>query len=50
MTTRNSILYASVSGLVDVALDVKKYVKSVYGASSPQYKQVSKIEFKNRTK
>jgi hypothetical protein len=50
MTTRNSILYAPVSGLVDVALDVKKYVKSVYGASSPQYKQVSKIEFKNRTK
>lgn len=44
--TRNSILYAPTSGLVDMAGDVKKYVKSVYGATSPQFKQVSKLEFK----
>lgn len=44
--TRNSILYTPTSGLVDIAGDVKKYVKSVFGASSPQYKQVSKLEFK----
>lgn len=44
--TRNSILYAPTSGLVDIAGDVKKYVKSVYGATSPQFKQVSKLEFK----
>jgi len=43
--TRNSILYAPTSGLVDVALEVKKYVKSVFGATSPQFKQVSKLEF-----
>ena len=48
--TRDSILYGKTSGLVDVALEVKKYVKSVFGATSPQYKQVSKLEFKRPKK
>ncbi len=48
--TRDSILYATNSGLVDVALDVKKYVKSVFGATSPQFKQVSGLEFKRPKK
>lgn len=48
--TRDSILYGQTSGLVDVALEVKKYVKSVFGATSPQYKQVSKLEFKRPKK
>jgi len=43
---RNSILYKELTGLVDIALDVKSYAKSVYGAGSPQYGQISKIEFK----
>jgi hypothetical protein len=43
---RNDALYKENTGLVDIALDVKSYVKSVYGASSPQYKQISKLEFK----
>ena len=43
---RNSLLYQEIAGLVDVALEVKKYVKSVFGATSPQYKQISKLEFK----
>jgi len=43
--TRNQILYAPKTGLYDVAQEVKKYVKSVFGATSPQYKQVSKIKF-----
>jgi len=42
---RNNILYNENTGLVNIALDVKKYVKSVFGAASPQYKQVSKIKF-----
>jgi hypothetical protein len=46
MITRNNILYQDNTGLVDIALEVKKYVKSVFGATSPQYKEVSKIEFK----
>ena len=45
---RNNSLYNPLTGLVNTALDVKKYVKSIFGASSPQYKQVSGLEFKNR--
>jgi hypothetical protein len=45
MISRDAVLYAIDTGLVDIALDVKKYVKSVFGATSPQYKQVSKLEF-----
>lgn len=48
MIARNKILYLETSGLVDTALEVKKYVKSVFGATSPQYKQISKIEFKKQ--
>ncbi|WP_298138005.1 hypothetical protein [Flavobacterium sp.] len=42
---RNSLLYTNTSSLVETALDVKKYIKSVFGASSPQYKQVSSLKF-----
>ena len=42
---RDETLYATTYNLVEVALDVKKYVKSVYGATSGQYKQVSGIKF-----
>ena len=44
---RNEILYKPDTGLVDIALAVKTYVKSLYGATSPQYKQISGLEFKN---
>lgn len=43
--TRNQVLYTTKTGLYDIAQEVKKYVKSVFGATSPQYKQVSKIKF-----
>lgn len=42
---RNNTLYAEGTGLVDLALLVKKYVKSLYGTDSPQYAQVSGLEF-----
>jgi hypothetical protein len=32
--------------LVDLAFEVKKYVKSLFGATSPQFKQVSGLQFK----
>lgn len=44
--TRNDVLYKEKTGLVDIAMDTKTYIKSLFGASSPQYKQVSKLEFK----
>ena len=43
--TRNAILYTPVTGLVDIAQEVKNYIKSVYGATSAQYKQAAKIKF-----
>jgi hypothetical protein len=42
---RNSILYDDTAGLYEIAQNVKKYVKSVYGATSPEYSNVSKIKF-----
>ena len=44
--SRNDILYKANTGLVDIALDTKTYIKSLYGATSPQYKQISKLDFK----
>jgi hypothetical protein len=43
---RTKLLYLPVTGLVDVAGECKSYVKSVFGATSLEYKQVSKISFK----
>lgn len=43
---RNDVLYADDSGLCDRAALVKKYIKSLYGASSPQFEQVSGLEFR----
>ena len=43
--SRNDILYKTNTGVVDIAFDVKVYVKSVFGATSPQYKQISKLKF-----
>jgi len=42
---RRALLYTEGSGLIDVALAAKQYVKSVFGAASPQYKQISNIPF-----
>lgn len=42
---RNEVLYKTNTGLVDLAIDTKTYIKSVFGAMSPQFKLVSKLEF-----
>ena len=42
---RNDIMYKENIGLVDIALDIKTYIKSVYGATSPQFKQISGLKF-----
>lgn len=44
---RNDVMYKPNTGLVDVALDSKSYIKSAFGPTSPQYKQISKLEFKS---
>ena len=45
---RDNILYAEGTGLYTIAQNVKKYVKSIYGATSPEYTNVSSIEFTTR--
>jgi len=44
---RNRILYIEDSGILNSAASVKQYIKSLYGATSSQFKQVSKIAFRN---
>ena len=48
MIDRNQTLYNPLSGIIQTAKEVKQYVKSIFGATSPQYKQVSGLEFKIR--
>ena len=43
---RNDIISKPKSGLVDIALDTKAYIKSIFGVTSPQYKQIAKLHFK----
>ena len=43
---RNTTLYSTEGGIFDVASEVKKYIKSIYGATSPEFAQVKGIEFK----
>ncbi|MBB2144818.1 hypothetical protein GM921_04940 [Pedobacter sp. LMG 31464] len=43
---RNEIMYNKETGMVAIALDVKNYVRSVFGSASPQYKQISGLAFK----
>ncbi len=43
---RNATLYSSSGSVFEVASEVKKYIKSIYGASSPEFAQVKGIEFK----
>ena len=47
---RDTTIYGAGTGLFDVASEVKKYVKSVYGATSPQFAQVKGIEFTKKKK
>jgi hypothetical protein len=42
---RNETLYTAENGIFETASEVKKYVKSVFGASSPQFDQVSGLKF-----
>jgi len=48
LATRNNLMYASTTGLVDVALEAKKYVKSVSSISKEEYNQISGIKFSRK--
>lgn len=46
---RDKALYGEATGLLDVAQGVKLYVKSLFGTTSQQYKQLSALQFAKRT-
>jgi hypothetical protein len=43
--TRDKALYDETTGIIAIAQDVKQYVKSLYGANSPQHKQLTTLKF-----
>ena len=43
--TRNTLLFHPITGLVRTSTQVKTYIKSLYGPSSPQYKSISGLLF-----
>ena len=45
MSTRNAALYDDPTSIYELQKLVKAYVKGAFGASSPQYKQISGLEF-----
>ena len=44
---RNKLLYNEDTGIVSVALAVKAYIKSIFGSTSPEYKQLTGFIFKS---
>lgn len=44
---RNSFLYGDGNGVVELASDIKTYVKSAFGTGSVQYRQISGIALRN---
>lgn len=46
---RDKALYTDPNSLFNVAGNIKNYIKYVYEAKSPEFKQVSKVAFTNRT-
>ncbi len=47
---RNTSLYGTDTGIIAIAADVKKYVKSIYGAQSAEFALVKGIEFLKQKK
>lgn len=43
---RNATLYTKEESIFEIASEVKKYIKAVFGATSPEFAQVKGIEFK----
>jgi len=44
---RFDVLYKPSTGMVDLALDAKTYIKSLVGSTSERYKQVSRLAFRS---
>lgn len=44
---RDTMMFTNGTGMVDIAKGVKQYIKSVFGATSLQYKSISDLKFIN---
>lgn len=44
-TRRDNLMYKKDTGLVDVALDAKSYIRGAFGPSSAEFRKVAKLEF-----
>jgi hypothetical protein len=42
---RNKLLYGDENGICETASDVKKYIKAIFGATSPEFAQIKGLEF-----
>jgi hypothetical protein len=45
---RNILLYTPITGLVSLALDVKKYILSAFGKNSPEYREIKDLKFRKK--
>lgn len=45
---RNAVLYAPQTGMYDLTMKIKSYIKSVYAQKDPEYKQIFAIRFKRK--
>jgi hypothetical protein len=44
--SRNKVLFES-TGVHGTAIEVKEYIKSIFGTQSAQYRQLGELRFKN---
>jgi len=45
---RDKIFYNKDTGMLDIARDIKTYVKSAFGYTSPEYRSITKYQFKRK--
>ncbi|WP_264564229.1 hypothetical protein [Flavobacterium sp. N3904] len=45
---RDTLLYKEETGLLYIVDDIKKYIKSIYGAASPEFAQVKGLKFRKK--
>jgi hypothetical protein len=46
LNARDAALYGETTGMVDIALEIKKYALGAFGSKSPKYKQISGLKFR----
>lgn len=47
LNKRDAVMYAEETGMTDLALTVKEFVKTLGGVKDPRYKNINAIKFKN---